>query len=96
MYKLMLILMCLSVIGNIVPRINAIHLKDLKCVYPIMYAAGLMSIAAGAVGTAFSAVMENYSFVHEAYILLMAGLSELLFAARLRPKLPRRKLNENR
>jgi hypothetical protein len=91
MYKLVLILLCLSILLGVVPRLNAMSLKDLKCVYPIFYASGLISIAAGAAGSALSAILGDYSFVHEAYILLIAGIAELLFASRIRPKMPRRK-----
>jgi hypothetical protein len=91
MYKLMLILLCLSIIGNVVPRLNSMRMRDLKCVYPVFYAAGLISIAAGATGAAVSAILGDYKFIHEAYILLVAGIAELLFSARFRPRLPKGK-----
>lgn len=90
MYKMTLILLCLVVLAGVVPRLNMMTLKDLKCVFPIFYASGLISIAAGAAGSAIAAIIGDYSFIHEAYILLIAGIAELLFAARIRPKLRRR------
>lgn len=91
MYKLTLILFCISILLSVVPRLNAMSLKDLKCVYPIFYASGLISIAVGAAGSALAAIIGDYSFIHEAYIMLIAGVAELLFASRIRPKLPRRR-----
>lgn len=92
MYKLTLLLLCLAILAGVVPRLNAMTIKDLKCMFPILYASGLISIAAGAAGSAIAAIIGDYSFIHEAYILFIAGVAELLFASRIRPKLPRRKV----
>ena len=92
MYKLTLLLFCFSILASVVPRLNAMSLKDLKCFYPILHASGLLSIAAGALGSALAVIIGEYGFIHEAYILLLAGIAELLFASRMRPKLPKRRL----
>lgn len=91
MYELLLLLISCTIVAGVVPRLNMMALKDLKCVYPVLYASGLISIAVGAVGTVASLITKDLDYAQHTYILFLAGVAELLFAARLRPKLRRRR-----